>query len=182
MSRSARFLFSTTGYEWRNGVDSAIFDALLTLLPMNSISTLTAQNHTRLSKESWLRHASRLPLLEQASLVPTAVGAFREMLSEDIPLDSDGPQLPMLTKLTLLDVRLTSIRALHLCDTLIERVEQGVPLEYLDLHTCVAANRAIQLLEEIRYDNEVEFDDGGHPWYSDTENENGDENEGEGLW
>jgi hypothetical protein len=113
-----------------------------TLLPMNSVSTLTAQNRTRLSKESWLRYASRLPLLEQARLVPIAVRALKEMLAEDIPLDPDGPQLPMLTKLILLDVRLTAIRTFHLRDMLIERVEQGVPLEYLDLRTCFAANCA----------------------------------------
>jgi hypothetical protein len=175
---------------------------------MNSVSTLTAQNRTRLSKESWLRHASRLPLLEQARLVPTAVRAFGEMLSEDIPLDSGGPQLPMLTKLILLDVRLTAIRTFRLRDILIERVEQGVPLEYLDLRTCVAAHRAIQLLAEIvvdvqepldappmameeffnrhgeiGYDNNVRFDDRRDPWYGDTddgEDEDGDEDEEDG--
>ena len=103
------------------------------------------------------------------------------MLAEYTPLDLDGPRLPMLTKLILLDVRLNGMRALHLGDMLIERVEQGVPLEYLDLRTCVATNRAIQLLAEIvvdvqeppqksptemadffnwdGYDNEVHFDD-----------------------
>ncbi|KAF8492738.1 hypothetical protein F5888DRAFT_1891575 [Russula emetica] len=135
MSHSACLMFAAHGDEWDYGVDTAIFDAILTLLPMNSVSTLTAQNRTQLSKESWLSHASRLPLLEQARLVPTAVRAFKEMLAEDIPLDSDGPQLPMLTKLILLDVKLTVIRSFHLLDMLIERVEQGVPLEYLDLST-----------------------------------------------
>ena len=75
---------------------------------------------------------------------------------------------------------------------LIERVEQGVPLEVLDLRTCFAADRAIQLLKEIvvevqeplaagtmameepaffnwnggiGYCNEVEYDDGWGPWY-----------------
>ena len=78
---------------------TAIFDALLTLLLLNSVPTLTAQNHTRLSKGFWLRQATRLPLLEQARLVSTAVREFGEILAEDIPLDSDGPQLPMLTKI-----------------------------------------------------------------------------------
>jgi hypothetical protein len=159
ISRSTCFLFAAKSNQWNCGVDAAIFDALLTLLPMNYVSTLTALYRTRLSKEFWLRHASRLPLLEQARLVPTAVTAFRKMLAEDIPLDSDGPQLPMLTKLILLGVRLTSIRTLHLRDTLIERVEQGVPLEYLDLRTCFAVNRrqdrAIQLLAEIVVDVDV---------------------------
>jgi hypothetical protein len=115
------------------------------------------------------------------------------VLAEDIPLDSDGPRLPMLTKLILLDARLTAIRTFNLRDMLIERVEQGVPLEYLDLRTCVAANRAIQLLAEIVVDvqepldappnameplgwhggigfyNEVGFADEQVSWYSDTD-------------
>lgn len=40
-------------------------------------------------------------------------------------------------------------RSGHLRDMLIKRVEQGVPLEVLDLRTCIAANRVIQLLAEI---------------------------------
>ena len=151
-SRSACLLFAAKGDKWNSGVGTTILDALLTLLPVNSVSTLTAQNRTRLSKEFWLKHASKLPLLEQVRLVPTSYRAFREMLSEDILLDSDGPRLPMLTNLILLDVRFTTTSMFHLRDMLIERVEQGVPLEYLDLRTCVAANHAIQLLAEIVVD------------------------------
>jgi hypothetical protein len=69
------------------------------------------------------------------------------MLVEDVP--PDGPRLPLLTELTLIDVRLTELRTLHLRNMLIERVEQGVPLEVLDLSTCVAAARSTQLLKEI---------------------------------
>jgi hypothetical protein len=75
---------------------------------------------------------------------------------------------------------------------LIERVEKRVPLEVLDLRTCVAPDPAIQLLTEIvvgvqgplapgpttimegaffsyshegiGYQNEVEYDDGQIPW------------------
>ncbi|KAF8481675.1 hypothetical protein DFH94DRAFT_404322 [Russula ochroleuca] len=192
-SVSARFMFSVTGINWPYGADTAIFDALLTLLPLNSVSTLTAQNHTQLSKEIWLRHVPRWPLLERARLAPTAVKAFRDMLVED-------PLLPSLTKLTLIEVTLTPLRTFHLRDMLIERVNQGVPLEVLDLSTCFTADRAIQLLKEIvvevqkpsdggamvleepenfnwhggiGYCNEVEYDDGEGPWY-------GDEDEGEG--
>jgi hypothetical protein len=206
MSRSACLQFSAKGNRWYYGVDTAIFDALLTLLHMNSVSTLSAQSRTRLSKVFWFRHAPRWPSLEQARLVPTTVRAFRDVLAEDIPLDSDGPRLPMLTKLILLDVRLTAIRTFNLRDMLLERVEQGVPLEYLDLRTCVAAKRAIQLLAEIVVDvqepldappnamepfgwhggigfyNEVGFADEQVSWYSDTddgEDDDGDEDEDE---
>ena len=190
-SASARFRFSVTGFNWPRLADTAIFDSLLTLLPLNSISTLTAQNHTQLSKEIWLRLAPRLPLLEQARMAPFAVRRFRDMLAEEAP--PDGPRLPLLTKLTLVEVTLNPLRVFHLRDMLIERVNQGVPLEVLDLSACIAIDRAIQLLKEIvvevqkppatgpnvlqeqepadfnrcgcigRY--EVEYDDGGDPWY-----------------
>ena len=101
-SVSARLMFAATGINWHYGADTAIFDALLTLLPVNSVSTLTAQNRTRLSKEFWLSHAPRWPLLERVRLVPTAVKAFRDMLVEDAP--PDGPRLPSLTKLTLVEL------------------------------------------------------------------------------
>jgi hypothetical protein len=64
MSRSACLQFSAKGNRWYYGVDTAIFDALLTLLPMNSVSTLSAQSRTRLSKEFWFRHAPRWRSLE----------------------------------------------------------------------------------------------------------------------
>jgi hypothetical protein len=71
------------------------------------------------------------------------------MVSEDKPLDSDGPRLPMLKKLILLDVTLTPMRTFRLQDIFIKCVEQGVPLECLDLRTCASANRAIRLFAEI---------------------------------
>jgi F-box-like len=203
MSRSACLLFSAKCDYWNYGVDTAIFDALLTLLPMNSVSTLTAQNRTRLSKKFWLGHAPRWPLLEQARLVPTSVGAFGEMLAEDRP--PDCPRLPSLTKLVLLDSTLTTLRTYHLRDMFMRRVEQGVPLEVLDLRTCFATNPAIQLLAEIvvdvqepldappmateeffnrhgeiEYYDDVGFDDGRASWYSNTdddEDDDGDEDE-----
>ena len=199
-SRSACFMFAAQGNDkWHIGVPTAIFDALLTLLPLDSVSTLTAQNHTLLSKEFWLKHASRLPLLEQARLVPTAAKQFWEMLAEDIPLDSDGPQLPMLTKLILHEVPMNRATWRHLRDILIERVEQGVPLEYLDLRTCIAAKYAITKFAEIvvdvqkpvreesresfskmffsnmygrvRNEDKDEFDDGRGAWYGDSDND-----------
>jgi hypothetical protein len=195
-SVSARLTFAATGDSWRNGVDTMIFDALLTLLPVDPVSTLTVQNDTRLDKEFWLSHAPRWPSLEQARLVPTAVKAFMDMLVEDAP--PDGPRLPSLTKLILVDVKLIALRTYRLCDVLIERVEQGVPLEALDLRTCVVADRSIRLLREIVVDvlatrwmamerptvdwhggigyyNEVDYGDGRGPWYYDTDDDDDDE-------
>ena len=156
LSFTATAFVERDSVKWLRGVDAAIFDSLLTLLPVNSVSTLIAHNHTRFSKEFWLNQAPRLPLLEQARLIPTAVKAFRDMLAEDAP--PDGPRLPLLTKLALVEVKLTPVRAFHLRDMLMERVEQGVPLEVLDLRLCVAAGRAIQLLNEIVVDVEEPLD------------------------
>jgi hypothetical protein len=146
-SVSARLMFVATGIGWPQRTDTAIFDAFLALLPMKSVSTLSVLSDTQLNKEFWLGHTTRFPLLEQARLVPTAVKAFRDMLAEDP--SPDGPRLPSLTKLILVDVKLNGPRAYHLRDMLMERAEQGAPLEVLDLRTCLAGDRAIQSLTEI---------------------------------
>ena len=183
-SISARLMFTATG-NWKDEVVTATYDALFALLPVNSVSTISAENHTRLSKEFWLNQAPRLPLLERVSLVPTAVKAFRDMLAEDAP--PDGPRLPLLTKLTISSVTWTSMRINHFRDMLIERVEQGVPLESLDLPACEEPNprRANQIFAEIVVDvqgplyeswhvltetgpsKEVEYHDSwdSEPWY-----------------
>ena len=150
LSDPARLVFTATCRNWDYGVDTGIFVALLTLLPVDSVSTLTTENRTRLSKEFWLSHASRWPLLERARLVPASIKAFSDMLAENAP--PDGPRLPLLTELTLVEVRLTALKTFRLRDMLIERVEQGVPLEVLDLSTCAAGARSIDLVREIVVD------------------------------
>jgi hypothetical protein len=145
-SVSARLMFVATGIG-SHEMETAIFNAFLTLLPMNSVSTLSVQNDIKLDKDFWLSHAQRLPLLVQARLVPTAVKAFGDMLAEDAP--PSGPRLPSLTQLLLVDVELNGPRAYYLRDVFMERVEQGVPLEVLDLRTCVAGDRSIQFLAEV---------------------------------
>ena len=201
----AHLMFAVTSRSWKYGVDTVILNILLTHIPVNSVSSLHTQNSTRLSKEFWLSHAQRWSLLDQARLVPASIKAFRDMLAEDAP--PDGPRLPLLTKLTLVDVTLTAHRAFHLRDMLMERVEQGVPLEILDLRACLAADRAIELLREIVVDvqepligvkmsmegaalfnwngglgyccNEVEYDhDGRGPWHDDAYDDEEDDEDG----
>ena len=145
---SARLVFRASGVGWwRKGTDTILFDAMLTHLPLNSISTLTAQDHTRLSKDFWVSHSPRLAMLRRARLVPSAVKAIREMLHEDPP-PHGPPQLPRLTKLILVKFSLTALRTYYLRDTLAKRREQGAPLEVLDLRTCAATGRAIEMLAE----------------------------------
>jgi len=191
---SARVVFTAWSVNWNVGTDTAIFDALLTHLPVASISTLTAQNYASLGKEAWLNHAPRLPSLERVRLAPSALRPFREMLESTPP---DGPLLPLLTTLILVDVSLTVLKTYHIRDMLMERVGQGKPLETLDLRACIATDRAVQLLAEIVVDvqgpseaittfdpafidwsrEEVGSDDSDEGGYYDTDEYDDDEDE-----
>ena len=51
-SASARLILAVSSDSgWRDGTDTVIFNAMLSTLPLHTISTLSAQNKTRLSKE-----------------------------------------------------------------------------------------------------------------------------------
>ena len=151
-SVSARLMFTATGKYWNHEVETTIYDDLLTHIPVNSVSTFSALNRTRLSKEFWFKQASKFALLERVCLVPTAVKAFRDMLAEEAP--PDGPRLPLLTKLTIFHLTWTMSKIHHFCDMLKERVEQGAPLESLDLRGCEQPfpPRANQIFAEIVVD------------------------------
>ena len=145
---SARLDFSVVSYRgWRDGMEAEISDAVLSRLPLNAISTLSAHNYTRLSKEVWLSHSPRLTKLNRVLLICTAVRAFREMLEEDVP-PNGLPRLTQLTKLILSKYSLNKLNTYHLRDMLVKRKEHGAPLEALDVRTCEASERAMQLLSE----------------------------------
>ena len=146
---SARLVFSVeSDSEWRDGVETAVFDPMLSHLPLNAISTLSVQNDTRLSKELWLSLAPMLTKLNRVLLVSAAVRAFGEMLEEDAP-PNGLPRLPRLTKLILFKVQLTKPVTYQLRDMLVKRKRHGAPLEVLDLSTCIGTERAIGLLSKI---------------------------------
>jgi hypothetical protein len=146
---SARVMFSASNNGWwRSGTDTEILDNLLRRIPVDSVSTLTLQNQTQLSKSVWLHHAPRFARLKRVRLVPTAVRAFREMLEEDA-LPHGPPRLPRLKALILDKVALTALRTYHLRDMFIKRAEQGTPVQSLDVRTCFAAARAIEILSEV---------------------------------
>jgi hypothetical protein len=73
---------------------------------------------------------------------------FREALLQD-----DGgwerPLLPSLTYVELIEDGLSARRTLRLCDALMRRVKQGVPLEVLDLRSCFGTSFPARLLGEI---------------------------------
>ena len=142
-------IFTATGI-WSFRVNNAILEAFLTLLPVNTISTLTTRNDASLSKKFWVSHTPRWPLLKRASLVARTFSAFMSALTDDAP--PDGPRLPWLTKLNLVYVTVDASMTRYLRAMLIQRVEQGVPLERLDLSMSFVDDGDIHLLREIVVD------------------------------
>jgi hypothetical protein len=145
---SARAIFTASGHMLsETGVE--ILDETLAALPLRSLNTLTAQNSSRIPEWLWLAHTPRWSLLERLRLVGTMTKSFTTVLTKDAP--AEGPLLPSLRKLSLFNT-------LHIDDTspilemLTGRVEQGVPLEALDLRACEVPDRAVQLFGEVVVD------------------------------
>jgi hypothetical protein len=149
--RLARVAFSILTRNRRPGMDITLYDALLTALPLNSITSLTirGKGRTPLSWQVWHSHAPRWHKLKRVCLSSSAVPALRGML-EDAP--SGGSLLPSLEELVLVDVSLNAQKVYYLYSMLIELVELDTPLWKLNLQTCTAADRAVQLLSEIVVD------------------------------
>ncbi|KAF8258575.1 hypothetical protein EI94DRAFT_1754263 [Lactarius quietus] len=147
---SARVALSITSN--RHSPDQySLLDRAIAALPLGSILTLTAQHRSCLDDQFWLRNAPKWHLLQRAKLGLSEARGFIKMLSEDNG-GREYPLLPSLTTLVLLDISLSGRRTRRLCDALMKRVEQGVPLETLDLFTCYATTFTVQLLSEIVVD------------------------------
>ena len=146
---TASLVFSFSNDNWFRGAHSEIFDAAMAALPLDTLMTLVSENRTSyLNKQVWLHHAPRWPLLQRVCLSPSSARGFTQMLLEDNG-ECESSLLPSLTKLILVDTELSARRTHRLCDALMKRVEQGVPLEALDLHACLATSRSVELLSEI---------------------------------
>ncbi|KAN0133101.1 hypothetical protein V8E53_009131 [Lactarius tabidus] len=83
----------------------------------------------------WLHHLPKWSLLQRVRLSPDAARGFVETLLED-GSGRERPLLPSLTELMIVDFSLYSLSLLPLYDALKTRVEQGVPVERLDLRMC----------------------------------------------
>ena len=135
--------------DWTPETHPAIFDMLMPAFLFDGIVTLAVdKRRTRLDKQFWLRHAPQWHLVQCMQLGSRAASGLREMLLEDNE-GRESPLFPLLTKLVLFDSSLSAPRTLRLCEALVNRVEQGVPLETLDLRRCFATRRAVKLLSEI---------------------------------
>ena len=140
-----------------------IFEKMMAALPLHSLSTLTAVDLRRnLSgdleiQQFWLRLLPNWSLLRRVRLAPIALRGFIMALLEDCK----NPLLPSLTELALSETTLDEHQTLCLRDVLMKRMEQGVPLETLDLCMCRRDPYnlvAVQLLSEIAIDILRPFD------------------------
>ncbi|KAH8976914.1 hypothetical protein EDB86DRAFT_2838777 [Lactarius hatsudake] len=127
-------LYITSDVQYRSALE--ILDAALAALPLDGIVMLTAEHlesDSRLIMDHfWLRCTPRWPLLRRVRLGYSTEQGFIKMLLEENGED-ESPLLPSLTELVVVDAPINDYWTLRLCDALMRRVEQGVPLEILDL-------------------------------------------------
>ena len=101
-----------------------------------------------------LPNLPKFPLLQHMRLVSNVATRFIDWLQVDDGGRED-PLLPSLKVLVVVDAHLRENWTLRLCEVLMKRVEQGVPLEMLDLRTCrpdPGFPAAVRLLGEIVVD------------------------------
>ena len=133
-----------------------ILDKVMAVLPLDGLVTLathddnTCGNFPTVTQSFWLHFSPKWPLLKRVRLSRHVARGFIEMLLED-----DGgrerPLLPSLTELTLVGCS-PSCELSTLYDTLMKRVEQGVPMEMLHLSMCDCCESWFQSLTEIVVD------------------------------
>ena len=122
------------------------------VVPLDSLVTLIIQDFlTPPFKEPWLPNLPRLPLLQHLRLVSIMATSLIDWLQTDDG-GCEDPLLPSLKELVVVDAHLYEDWTCRLCEVLMKRVEQGVPLEMLDLRTCRPDPdypAAVRLLGEI---------------------------------
>jgi hypothetical protein len=147
-ARVALSLTSKEGwYTLGPGIETLPLDDLVTLIVKDSMSSLHLREVSPPSSPKW-------PLLRRVRLAGDDVFCFLDWLREDEG-GCENPLLPSLKELVLVDCYLYDNVTLCLRDALIKRVEQGVPLEMLDLRTCCPDSSypaAVRMLSEIVVD------------------------------
>ncbi|KAH8976909.1 hypothetical protein EDB86DRAFT_1406936 [Lactarius hatsudake] len=142
-------LYITSDVQYRSALE--ILDAALAALPLDGLIMLTAEGLDLgpSMDHFWLQWAPRWPLLRRVRLGYSTEQGFIKMLLEENE-GGESPLLPSLTELVVVWIAINDRWTLHLCDALMRRVEQGVPLEVLDIRTCFLTFLAtVPLLSEI---------------------------------
>jgi hypothetical protein len=164
---SARVSFSVANNRSSSfNISTRMFDATLAALPLDSLVTLTAPDGTWFGDQVWRSHAQRWRLLHCVRLGVPAAQAFRRISLGDNG-EHERSLFPLLRKLVLVDSIsvLTGPRIRDLCDILMKRAEQGVPLKVVDMRTCnVPDHAAIQQLSELGVDVWGPTDDRSETW------------------
>jgi hypothetical protein len=133
-----------SGGELFSGAHRQMLDTVLAALPLDDVVMLAAQDphvagyraEDLSGQQFWLRHAPQWPLLQRVRVAFPVTRGFIQALLEDNG-GREKPVLPSLTELVVDDESSGRLLPdLPICDTLMKRVEQGVPLGMLDLRTC----------------------------------------------
>ena len=126
--------------------DIPVYDELLTALPLDLITSLTAKGRAPLVWEAWRDHASRWRKLQRVRLFSSAVPAFREMFADE---PTGDPLLPSLEELVLVNVSLDTPRVIFLDSLLYSLLTHDIVLKTLDLRTCTATSGAVRFLSQL---------------------------------
>ena len=152
----ARVTLSFWSKDWnRFDGHNEILGMAMAAIPLEGLVTLIAQDLlTPPFEQFWLPNLPRLPLLQHVRLAFIVATRFIDWLRADKGGRED-PLLPSLKELVIVGAHLYEDWTLRLCEALMKRVEQGVPLEMLDLHTCRPDpnySAAVRLVSEIVVD------------------------------
>ena len=121
-----------------------VFGVMMAGLPLDGLLTLVAvdlelmlnylcQFQDLTMQQFWLGLLPNWPLLRRVRMMDIALGGFLMALLEDCR----SPPVPSLTELALGYTVIDPVWTYYLPDALVKRVEQGVPLETLDLRMCI---------------------------------------------
>ena len=115
-----------------------IFDLAMAAIPLDGLVTFITQDLRTMPfefEQHRFPNLPKLPMLQHMRLESNVATRFIHRLLADDGGRED-PLLPSLKELVVIGADLREDWTLRLCEVLMKRVEQGVPLEMLDLRTC----------------------------------------------
>ncbi|KAH9030298.1 hypothetical protein EDB84DRAFT_1578994 [Lactarius hengduanensis] len=157
---SPRVRLSIRSKEWSSShsIEIEVLHMAMAALPLDSLAQRIYFRYDysfqirHLSAQFWLPHILKWPFLQRVHLGASTEQGFITMLLEGNG-ERGSPLLPSLTELVFGGIELENHWTLRLCDALMRRVEQGVPLEILDLRACCDSSpTAVPPLSEIVVD------------------------------
>jgi hypothetical protein len=151
-SPSARAVLTVHSSFWEAVASTGVCRAVLSALPVSSVVTLTVLDCRVFPEEIWLgdpptsRWSSLKCLRLRSSTLRSIMGILTSIVPPRLP---EGPLLPSLTKLIITGSPLDEHMAKGLRDMLLRRIEQGVPIQTLDLSECGVVRSAVQFFRDI---------------------------------